>query len=233
MDFLERTRLLIGENNIEKINNLKIGVFGLGGVGSYACEALARVGVGSFKLIDNDIVDKSNINRQIIALNSTIGKQKTDVMKNRILDINPNCKVEIFNKFYLNKNDVDISDCDYIIDAIDTITGKLEIIEACKEENIKIISSMGCGNRTDPSKLKIDDIYNTTYDPLCKIMRKELRKRKIEDLQVVYSTEKPIKLEINQYDRKIIGSISYVPSVAGLLIASAIINSFIHNERKD
>lgn len=232
-----RTELLIGKDSLNKIKKFKIAIFGLGGVGSYVAEALARVGIGHFILIDNDIVSKSNINRQLIALNSTVGKLKVDIEKDRILDINPNAIVETYPIFFLkNENNIIDNSIDYVIDAIDTVTGKLEIIQSSKDLNINIISCMGTGNKLDPSKLEITDIYKTTMCPLAKIMRKELKNRGIQKLKVLYSKEKPIELnktyeeqllKDNKNKRQIPGSISFVPSVAGLIIASEVIKDLI------
>lgn len=229
MDFLIRSKLLLGEEGIEKLKKAKVAVFGLGGVGSFAAEALCRSGIGHFKLIDNDRVDISNINRQLIALHSTVGEYKTQAMKNRMLDINPDVKIDIYNVFYLKGDEMDLTDCDYVIDAIDTITGKIKIAQICKENNIRIISAMGCGNRLDASKFEITDLYNTKGCPLCKIMRTELKKRGIKSLKVVFSTEKPVEKHFVDDDAinslpeekrsRLPGSVSFVPSVAGLLMA--------------
>jgi len=230
MEQFSRTELLIGREGLEKLQNSKVAIFGLGGVGSYVVEALARAGVGSFILVDNDIVSISNINRQIIATMETIGKAKVDISKERILSINPNAKVEIYKEFFL-KESKDIFDetCDYVIDAIDTITGKIEIVLRAKKYNVPVISSMGTGNKLDPSKFEIIDIYKTSYCPLAKVMRKELKQRGIDSLKVIYSKEEPIK--VNSFDEEkkkaIPGSISFVPSVAGLMIAGEVIRDII------
>ena len=222
-DFLSRTALLIGEENLEKLTNKKIVLFGIGGVGSYVAEALARCGIGHITLIDKDNVDITNINRQIIALHSTVGKPKTEIMKNRILDINPGANVKTLNIFYGNDtiSAVDFSNYDYVVDAIDTVTSKLIIIENAKKNNIPIISCMGTGGKLNPSMLQVVDITKTHTCPLAKVMRKELKDRGIRNLKVVFSPEKAIKSE------GIIPSISFVPSTAGLLIASEVIRDLI------
>ena len=227
-----RTKMLIGEEPFNRLKNAKVAIFGVGGVGGYAAEAIARAGVGKIVLIDNDIVSISNINRQIIALTDTIGNFKTDVMAKRINAINPEAIVEVHNTFFLpGNNDIIKEDIDYVVDAIDTVSGKIEIIMQCNEKNIPVISSMGTGNKLDPSRLEIADIYKTSVCPLAKVMRKELKSRGIKKLNVVYSKEEPLKpvLDENQQQqendkrRKTPASISFVPPSAGLLIASKVI----------
>ncbi len=219
-----RTAKLIGNNNVQKLNTMKIAVFGLGGVGSYVVEALARTGVGNFTLIDSDTISESNINRQIFALHSNLGKAKVDVAKERILDINPEANIAIHKLFYLPENAaaVDLHSCSYIVDAVDTVSAKIHIIEKAHELNIPVISSMGTGNKLDPSLFRIIDIYKTSVCPLAKVMRYELKKRNIPQCKVLYSTEKPIRLEPPP------ASISFVPSIAGLLIAREVIMDLIH-----
>lgn len=223
-----RTELLIEKEGIEKLNKAKVIIFGVGGVGSFVVESLARAGIGNITIIDPDCYDITNINRQLGALHSTIGTPKIEVMKKRILDINPNAKVEAYkpNEIEGGEEEIISKDIDYVIDAIDTITNKIKIIEKCKKENVKIISATGAGNKLDPTKFKIDDIYNTSVCPICKILRKELKNRNIKDLKVVYSTEEPIKFDRNN-NKKVVGSISFVPSVAGLIIASEVIKDLI------
>ena len=230
-----RFELLIGQEKLAKLSEKTIAIFGLGGVGGHACDALARSGIVNFVLIDNDVVSVSNINRQIIADLDTLGKNKVDVMKERILKINKNANVKIVPEFFLpNNNNIDFSSFDYVIDAIDTITSKIEIARICNEMNIPLISSMGTGNKLDPTKLEISDIFKTSYCPLAKVMRHELKKRGINRLKVVYSKEKPIK--INQSDIKeeqnnrksIPGSSAFVPSVAGIIIASEVVKDIIN-----
>ncbi|MBE5929012.1 MAG: tRNA threonylcarbamoyladenosine dehydratase [Lachnospiraceae bacterium] len=227
----ERTAMLLGEEAITKLNNAKVLIFGIGGVGGYVTEALARSGIGSFTLVDNDVVSTSNINRQIIATTKTVGRLKTEVMKERILDINPDAQVDIRNCFFLPENsyEIDFSDYTYVIDAIDTVTAKLEIICRAKECGVPVISSMGTGGKLDPSALTVTDVYKTSACPLAKVMRYELRRRDINDLKVVYSTEKAIKpVEGN----RIPGSIMAVPASAGLLLAQEVIKDIIEESAK-
>ena len=229
MEEFIRTQLIIGKEALEKMAKSRVAVFGIGGVGGYVVEGLARTGIGALDLIDNDDVALSNINRQIIATQDTVGQRKVDVAKNRVLNINPNIKVNTYDCFYLpeKRDEFDFTQYDYIVDAIDTVTAKLDIIETAKKLNIPIISAMGCGNRLDPTKIIITDIYKTYGDPLAKIMRKELKERGIKKLDVVYSTEKPLKplFDIKEMEnetgrRSIPGSSAFVPSAAGLAIAS-------------
>lgn len=227
MEQFSRSNLLITEENTLKLQSKTILLCGVGGVGSYVFESLIRMGVGTIIIVDHDVVSLSNINRQIIATHSTVGRLKVDVAKERALDINPNIKIITHNLFISNEN-IDLimnNKMDYIIDAIDTVSAKLLLIEKAIERNIPIISSMGTGNKLDPTKLKITDISKTEYCPLAKVMRYELRKRNIKHLTVLTSTEVPIKL--NTDDSKLIGSVSYVPSVGGLLISSKVINDLI------
>lgn len=220
-----RTELLIGKEGIEKLKAAKVAIFGIGGVGSFVLEALARAGIGSFILVDNDEIDITNLNRQIIATTKTIGELKVEASKERILEINPNAKVEIYKEFFMPESSKNILDdsVTYIVDSIDTVTAKIELVLRAKELKIPIISSMGTGNKLDPSKFEVADIYKTSVCPLAKVMRKELRKRGIEALKVVYSKEEPIVLE----ESKIPGSISFVPSVCGLIIAGEVIKDII------
>ena len=224
----QRTELLLGSDAIKKLNNAKVCIFGVGGVGGYAVEALARAGIGKFVLIDNDTVNYTNLNRQIIATHKTIGMYKVDVMKERILDINPNAIVEVHKCFYLpeNESDYNFSEYDYVVDAVDTVTAKISIIVNAKKNNVPVISSMGTGNKINPSMLEVSDIYKTTVDPLAKVMRLELKKRHINKLKVIYSKERPLKPinEITSESGKVTpGSTSFVPSATGLLIASEVI----------
>lgn len=239
-----RTQLLLGEEAMEKLNNAKVAIFGIGGVGSYVAEALARCGIGSFALFDDDKVCLTNINRQIIATRKTIGKKKVDVMAERILDINPKAKVEANACFYMPDNaaQYDLSQYDYIVDAIDTVTAKLELIVRANALGVPIMSSMGAGNKLDPTKFEVADIFKTSMDPLAKVMRSELKKRGIKKLKVVYSREKPITPMDSEETscksncvcppgttrkctarRAIPGSVSFVPSVAGLIIAGEVV----------
>ena len=227
-DQFSRTELMIGKENIEKINNSKVVVFGLGGVGSYVVEALARAGIGNFILVDNDIISNSNINRQLIALHSNIGMSKVQVCKNRILDINPNAKVEVLEEFFdRNSENFLDSSITYIADCIDTISSKIELVLRANNLNIPIISCMGTGNKLNPEMLEVSDIYKTSVCPLAKVMRKELKARNIKKLKVVYSKEEPIKTDYEEEGKRIPGSISFVPSVAGLIMAGEIVKDII------
>ena len=226
-----RTAYVYGEESIQKLNNASVAVFGVGGVGGYICEALARAGVGHIDIFDRDTVSVSNINRQIIALHSTIGEPKVEVMKRRILDINPSCEVGAYNVLYLpeNADEYDLSGYDYIADAVDTVAAKLEIIERAKKAGVPVISAMGAGNKTDPTKFEVTDISKTSVCPLARVMRKELKARGISKLRVVYSTE-PARPggEIDAVTGKSIpGSLSFVPSVMGLIMAGEIINELV------
>ena len=223
--FTSRTELLIGKQGIKKLQNSKVAIFGLGGVGSYVVEGLSRAGVGNFILVDNDKINPSNINRQIIATTKTVGKPKVVVEKERILEINPEANVEIIEEFF-TKDSKEIFDntFSYIIDAIDTISSKIELIVRANKLNIPMISCMGTGNKLDPTKFEITDIYKTTVCPLAKVMRKELRNRGIEKLKVLYSKEEPIKLN----NTNTISSISFVPSVAGLIISGEVIKDILN-----
>ena len=236
-----RTRLLVGDGPINKLNAAKVAVFGVGGVGGFCVEALARAGVGTLHLYDDDTVSESNLNRQLIALHSTIGKPKVEVMAARVLDINPNCAVEAVPMFYLpeNADSVDLSQYDYVIDAIDTVAAKLELVKRCHELNVPIISAMGSGNKLDPSAFVVTDISKTQGCPLARVMRKELRKRGINHLKVVYSEEEPLtpmappEEEVpadagstrppSTARRATPGSIAFVPGAAGLVLAGAVI----------
>ena len=228
-----RTELIIGSKNLEKLNKSNVIVFGVGGVGGYVIEALARSNVGSITIVDNDKVALTNINRQIIATLDTVGLDKVDVMEKRIKSINPACNVTKYKCFYLpNNNDIDLTKYDYVIDAIDTISAKIDIIEKCYKNNIKVISSMGMGNKIEPTKIEVTDIYKTSVCPLARVMRYELKKRGVKKLKVVYSKEEPIKSRViidEQTNKKVIpGSIAFVPSVAGLIIASEVIKDIIN-----
>ena len=214
-----RTAQLLGNENVENLFDKHVIVFGVGGVGGYVVEALARSGIGKISIVDNDVVNESNINRQIIALHSTIGKQKVEVLKNRILDINPECQVFVYNQFFLpeNSNDFDFSIYDYVVDAVDTVTAKIEIIKKSKESNVPVISSMGTGNKLNPMGFKVSDISKTKVCPLARVMRNELKKRGISKVKCVYSEENPV------IQTQTPASVAFVPSVAGLLIASEVV----------
>ena len=231
-----RTQLLIGKEGIEKLAKSRVAVFGVGGVGGYVIEALARSAVGYIDIIDNDIVCESNINRQIIATTKTLGRLKVDVAKERILEINPDANVKAYNMFFTpqNAHEFDFKNYDYIIDAIDTVSGKLALIEKAKEHKIPIICSMGAGNKLDPTKFEVSDISKTTVCPLARVIRTELKKRKITDVKVVYSKETPIKPNTSEEEnfskKQIPGSISFVPSVVGLIIAGEVIKDLISHK---
>ena len=227
-----RTEMLIGKENVEKLHNRKVAIFGIGGVGSFVLEGLVRAGVQNFVLVDKDEVDITNLNRQIIATHTTIGKPKVEVAKQRVLDINPNAKVEIYKEFFMpeTKGILD-SSIDYIVDCVDTVTAKIELVVRANKMNISIISSMGTGNKLDPTKFEVADIYKTSICPLAKVMRKELKTRGIEKLKVIYSKEQPIKRENLNKDnttKQVPASISFVPSVAGLIIAGEVIKDMIN-----
>ena len=243
-----RTELLFGKEAMDKLAGSKVAVFGIGGVGGYVCEALVRSGVGAFDLIDDDKVCLTNLNRQIIATRSTVGKYKTDVMRDRMLDINPNVEVEVHKCFFLpeNADDFPWDSYDYVVDAVDTVTAKIALVMKCKEKNIPIISSMGAGNKLDGSQFKVADIYKTKVCPLAKVMRRELKKRGVKKLKVVYSEEIPTRpiedMAISCRNncicppgaehkcterRDIPGSVACVPSVAGLIIAGEVAKDLI------
>ena len=224
-----RTENLIGSHAVNILKNTHIAVFGVGGVGGYTIEALARAGIGYIDIIDNDTVSITNINRQIIATHSTIGKQKTEVMKSRLLDINPKITVNTYNTFFLpeNSSDFDFTKYDYIVDAVDTVTAKLELIKKANDEGVPIISSMGTGNKLDPTGFEVSDIYKTSVCPLAKVMRYELKKRGIKKLKVVYSKEEPKNAD--NLTSRVPASISFVPSTAGLIIASEVVKDIIKN----
>ncbi|MCQ2506985.1 MAG: tRNA threonylcarbamoyladenosine dehydratase [Lachnospiraceae bacterium] len=243
-----RTELLLGKEAIERLASSRVAIFGTGGVGGYVCEALARSGVGSFDLIDNDNVSLSNINRQIIATTKTVGKLKVDVMKERILDINPDAIIITHNCFFLpeNADEFQFEEYDYVVDAVDTVAAKIALAVKCQEAKVPIISSMGAGNKLDPTSFVVTDIYKTKMDPLARVMRRELKNRNVKKLKVVYSEEKPLSpkkplqeenSEISEgledsakqgYKRRSIpGSVAFVPSVAGLIIASEVVKDLI------
>ena len=224
-----RTELLIGKEGTEKLQKAKVAIFGIGGVGSFVVEGLARAGVGNFILIDNDDICLTNLNRQIIATHKTLGMSKVEVAKQRILDINPNAKIEIRKEFFTKESEEFIDKTvDYIIDCIDTVSSKIELVLRAKKLDIPIISSMGTGNKLDPTKFEITDIYKTSVCPLAKVMRKELKNRGIDKLKVVYSKEEPIKIKQNEEEKCKAGSISFVPSVAGLIISGEVIKDLIN-----
>ena len=230
--------MLIGKDAVEKLNNSRVAVFGVGGVGGYVVEALSRAGVGNIDIIDNDTISVSNLNRQIIALNSTIGKNKVDVLKARLLDINPNLKVETYKCFFTRNTEFDFSKYDYVVDAIDTVVGKLELITRAKSANVPIICSMGTGNKMNPTMFEVADISKTSVCPLAKVIRQELKKRRIKKVKVVYSKEIPLKpivtedMNVETKGGRIApASNSFCPAVAGLIIASEVIKDLIAYEK--
>ena len=252
MDQFDRTRMLIGQEGLDLLKAKRVAVFGIGGVGGFVVEALARAGVGAIDLIDSDCVDLTNLNRQIIALHSTIGRDKTEVAAARIRDINPDCEVRTHRVFFLPEtaDQFNFSEYDYVVDAIDTVTGKLELIRKAKETGTPVISSMGTGNKLDPTKLEVADLYETSVCPLAKVMRHECKKRGIDHLKVVYSRELPRTPQALQPAdaaaaqdarpqasepegasshprRSVPGSISFVPSVAGLIIGGEVIRDLL------
>lgn len=235
-----RTQLLLGEEAMEKLKNSRVAVFGVGGVGGYVCEALVRSGVGSFDLIDNDTVCLSNLNRQIIATRKTVGQYKVDVMKERMLDINPEVEIRTHKCFFLpeNADDFSFADYDYVVDAVDTVTAKITLVMKAKEAGTPIISSMGAGNKLDASKFQVTDLYKTSVCPLAKVMRRELKKRGVRKLKVVYSEELPLKpLETTETQsetrRAVPGSVAFVPSVAGLIVAGEVVKDLITDEKRN
>lgn len=231
-----RTRLLLGQPAMERLQQARVAIFGVGGVGGYVVEALARSGVGTIDLIDKDTVDVSNLNRQIIATRETLGRQKVEVMKERILSINPQCQVNAHTCFYLpeTKEQFRFEEYDYVVDAIDTVTGKISLILQAQEAGTPVISSMGAGNKMDPTRFEVADIYDTSVCPLARVMRRELKKRGVKHLKVVYSKEQPRELAGSETEKPEIshgkvspGSVAFVPSVAGLILASEVVKDLI------
>lgn len=232
-----RTGLLLGKDGLDRLKHATVAVFGVGGVGGYVVEALARSGVGRLVLTDKDVVSMSNINRQIIAVTSTVGKQKTEVMKERIADINPKAEVEVHNCFFLPETaeEFDFSAYDYVVDAVDTVTAKIELVLRAQAAGVPVISSMGAGNKLDPSAFEVADIYQTSVCPLAKVMRRELRRRGVKHLKVVYSKEEAMTPLIQMSDeskRVIPGSIAFVPSAAGLILAGEVIKDLSGGNKK-
>lgn len=231
MSIFEREALLVGEDGVRKLSEKTVAVFGLGGVGSFVCEALARGGIGHLILVDNDTVAESNINRQLVALHSTLGKKKTEVAKARVLDINPGAKVETYEMFYMpdTADEIDLSVCDFVVDAIDTVTAKLELAVHCDRLGVPCISCMGTGNRLDATKFCVTDINKTDTCRLARVMRRELRKRGVKKLKVVYSKAEPKPPTPDPSKRKQTpGSISFVPPVAGMICAGEVIRSLLN-----
>ena len=231
-EIFKRTEMLIGSDALKRLGASAVAVFGVGGVGGGAVEALARGGIGRIDLIDNDTVSKSNINRQLAATHSTVGMLKTEAAKRRISEINPDCEVNAFNIFILPENidKFDFTPYDYVVDAIDTVSGKIAIIESCSKQKIPVISSMGTGNKLDPTKFEITDIYKTSVCPLARVMRTEMKKRGIKKLKVLYSKEEPLKpviTETTERGKAVPGSVSFVPPVAGMIIGGEVIKDLI------
>ena len=231
----DRTKRLLGADAMNKLKNSHVAVFGIGGVGGHAADALIRSGIGEITIVDSDEVAESNINRQLIATTKTVGRKKVEVMREHLLEINPEVIVHVYDCFFLpeTKDQFDFSAYDYVIDAVDTVTAKLALVEACKEAGVPIVSSMGAGNKLDPTAFEVTDIYKTSVCPLARVMRTELKKRGIKKLKVVYSKEKPIKPifsgdePLSPGKRQIPGSIAFVPSVAGLIIAGEVIKDLV------
>ena len=232
-DQFSRTELLLGPEAMQRLRGARVAIFGIGGVGGYVVEALARSGIGALDLIDHDTVSITNINRQIIATLDTVGQYKVDVARKRIHSIHPDCDVKAFRTFYLpdTADQFDFTQYDYVVDAVDTVTGKLMLIEQAKKCGVPIISSMGAGNKLDPTAFQVADLFETDIDPLAKVMRKECRKRGIDHLKVVYSKEKPLKpsgpIDEQTERRSLPGSVAFVPSAAGLIIAGEVIKDLI------
>lgn len=229
-----RTAMVLGEDAVDSLASKRVAVFGVGGVGGFACEALVRSGVGHFDLIDKDVVDITNLNRQIIATHKTVGRDKVEVMKERMLEINPNADITVRKSFFLpeNSSEFPFEEYDYVIDAVDTVTAKIELVMRASEKNVPIISSMGTGNKLDPTRFKVADIYKTDVCPLAKVMRHELKKRGIKKLKVVYSDELPQKPQTGKDEedgrrKDTPGSVAFLPSVAGLIIAGEAIKDLI------
>ena len=227
-----RTELLLGEDGVAALQQAKVAIFGIGGVGGYVAEALARSGVGAFVLVDRDVVSISNINRQIIATTRTVGKPKAELMRERILEINPEASVEVYNCFFLPENaaEFDFASYSYVVDAVDTVTAKLEIVMCAGKAGVPVISSMGAGNKLDPTRFEVADIYETSVCPLARVMRRELKKRGVDRLKVVYSREEaltPKRILSDESKRVIPGSVAFVPSVAGLILAGEVVKDLV------
>lgn len=233
MDIFSRTELILGKEAMERLARARVAVFGIGGVGGYAAEALARSGVGALDLVDNDTVSESNINRQIIALHSTVGKYKTDAAAERLRDINPNIGLVLHRTFFIPENaeEFDFTQYDYVVDAIDTVTGKIELVMRAQAAGVPIICAMGAGNKLDPTAFEVSDIYSTSVCPLARVMRYELKKRGVKALKVVYSREKPIvpaeSGESSPKGKAIPGSTAFVPPMVGLIIAGEVVKDIV------
>ena len=228
----ERTALLLGKASVERLARKRVAVFGVGGVGGFVCEGLVRAGIGAIDIVDKDIVAISNINRQLIALHSTVGKNKVDVLEERLKDINKNLIIKKYKCFFLPETSetFDFREYDYVVDAIDTVTGKIELILKAKEAGVPIISAMGAGNKLEPAGFQVSDIYKTSVCPLARVMRRELKKRGVDKLKVVYSKEEPIKPQFEEGEEVVPGSISFVPPALGLIIAGEVVKDLIRVE---
>ena len=228
----ERTALLLGTASVERLARKRVAVFGVGGVGGFVCEGLVRAGIGAIDIVDKDIVAISNINRQLIALHSTVGKNKVDVLEERLKDINKNLIIKKYKCFFLPETSetFDFREYDYVVDAIDTVTGKIELILKAKEAGVPIISAMGAGNKLEPAGFQVSDIYKTSVCPLARVMRRELKKRGVDKLKVVYSKEEPIKPQFEEGEKVVPGSISFVPPALGLIIAGEVVKDLIRVE---
>lgn len=235
MSAFERSELLLGKEALEKLKNSRVAVFGIGGVGSYAAEALVRCGIGHLTFIDDDTVSESNINRQLVATVKTVGMPKVQVAAEHALEVNPQADIKAIKEFYTADNAelIDFSDYDYVVDAIDTVTSKLMIIEKSASAGVPVISCMGAGNKLDPTKFEVSDISKTSVCPLARVMRQELRKRGINHVKVVYSKEEPIKCGVNENGKPLPGSVSFVPSAAGLILAGEVIKDLIKSEKNN
>ena len=236
-DQFSRTRLMLGDEAVERLRRAKVIVFGIGGVGGFAAEALARGGIGRLEFVDSDVVSLGNLNRQLIALHSTIGRAKAELMAERVRDINPDCELKVHKLFYLPGEGEKVfrfSDYDYIVDAVDTVSAKLALVEEAKRAGVSIISAMGAGNKLDPTAFSVADIYETSVCPLARVMRRELRKRGISSLKVVYSREKPVDPEREEGEDAAVlpGSVSFVPSVAGMILGGEVIRDILGIERR-
>lgn len=228
----KRTALLLGKASVERLARKRVAVFGVGGVGGFVCEGLVRAGIGAIDIVDKDIVALSNINRQLIALHSTVGKNKVDVLEERLKDINKNLIIKKYKCFFLPETSetFDFREYDYVVDAIDTVTGKIELILKAKEAGVPIISAMGAGNKLEPAGFQVSDIYKTSVCPLARVMRRELKKRGVDKLKVVYSKEEPIKPQFEEGEEVVPGSISFVPPALGLIIAGEVVKDLIRVE---
>lgn len=228
----ERTALLLGKASVERLARKRVAVFGVGGVGGFVCEGLVRAGIGAIDIVDKDIVALSNLNRQLMALHSTVGKNKVDVLEERLKDINKNLIIKKYKCFFLpeTSDTFDFREYDYVVDAIDTVTGKIELILKANEAGVPIISAMGAGNKLDPTAFQVSDIYKTSVCPLARVMRRELKKRGVEKLKVVYSKEEPIKPQFEEGEEVVPGSVSFVPPALGLIIAGEIVKDLIRVE---